>query len=300
VRTFDVFDADGTQLGIFIADYFARDSKTGGAWCSNYVLQARLLNEKPVLVNNLNIPKPAAGQPVLLTFDEVTTMFHEFGHALHGFFQDVNYPTLANTPPDWVEFPSQFNEMWAREPSVLMHYAISYQTGQPMPKELFDKVIAAQRYGGGYSTTEYLAAAMLDQSWHQIGESQVPSADKVMAFEAAVLKKDDIDYAPVPPRYHTPYFLHIWGNGYQAGYYGYVWSEVLARDSGYWFHTHGGISRANGDYFRTKILSQGRKEEPGLLFEKFYGGQPEVGPLLEYKGLSLPSSSSKKKGDGKK
>ena len=300
VRVFDVFDADGSQLGIFIADYFARDSKNGGAWCNTYVSQSRLLNEKALIVNNLNIPKPQAGQPVLLTFDEVTTMFHEFGHALHFLFQDVKYPTLSdnNTPPDWVEYPSQFNEMWAREPSVLMHYAINYQTGQPMPKELFDKVIAAQKYGSGYSTTEYLAAAMLDQSWHQIGVDQVPPADKVMAFEQAALKKDGVDYAPVPPRYHTPYFLHIWGNGYQAGYYGYVWSEVLARDSGQWFHTHGGISRANGDYFRAKILAQGRKEEPGVLFEKFYGGQPEVGPLLEYKGLPMQKpSAAKKKSD---
>jgi peptidyl-dipeptidase Dcp len=300
VRVFEVFEADGTSLGLFFADYFKRDSKQGGAWMNFYVAQTSLLDQKSVVSNNLNIAKPADGQPVLLSFDEVTTMFHEFGHALHGLFQNVKYPTLSNTPPDWVEFPSQFNEMWAREPSVLMHYAVNYQTGQPMPKDLFDKVIAAQKYGTGYSTTEYLAAAMLDQSWAQITADQAPSADKVMAFEEAALEKDGMDYGPVPPRYHTPYFSHVWYLGYSAGYYGYIWSEVLARDSGHWFHTHGGISRANGDYFRAKVLSQGRIQEPGQLFEQFYGGQPEVGPLLEYKGLTMPSSSSMKKAGDKK
>jgi peptidyl-dipeptidase Dcp len=290
VRTFDVIDSDGATLGLLLLDYFKRDNKQGGAWMDNYVDQTRLLKQKPVIVNNLNIPKPPEGQPVLLTFDDVTGMFHEFGHALHGLFSDVKYPLLSGTsvPPDFVEFPSQFNEMWAREPKVLAHYAHHYQTGEPMPKALFDKVLAAQKFNQGYATSEYLAAAMLDQSWHQITEAQAPAPSRVMAFEAAALERDGMDYAPVPPRYHTPYFLHVFANGYSAGYYAYIWSEVLARDSGAWFHAHGGLTRANGDTFRAKILSRGRTVEPSALFRQFYGGPPEIGPLLEYRGLTLP------------
>jgi peptidyl-dipeptidase Dcp len=291
VRVFDVFDADGSPLGLFLADYFARDNKQGGAWMDFFVLQSGLMNRKSVVINNLNIPKPPPGQPVLLTFDEVTTMFHEFGHALHGLFQNVRYPTLSVTPPDFVEYPSQFNEMWAREPSVLAHYARHYQTGAPMPPALFEKVLAAAKFDQGYATTEYLEAALIDQAWHQIDARQAPPASGVMAFEAAALKKAGMDYAPVPPRYHTPYFSHAFSGGYSAGYYAYIWSEVLARDSGHWFHTHGGVSRANGDYFRAKILSRGRTEEPEALFEKFYGMPPEVGPLLEYRGLAQPAKS---------
>jgi len=287
VRVFEVFNADGSPLGLFLADYFARDNKQGGAWMNNFVDQSRLLNSKPVVINNLNIAKPPQGQPALLTFDEVTAMFHEFGHALHGLLSDVNYPSLSGTsvPRDFVEFPSQFNEMWAREPAVFTHYAKHYQTGAPMPRAMLDRVLAAQKFGEGYATTEYVAAALLDQAWHQMTSAQGPSADKVMAFETAALKKDGVEYAPVPPRYHTPYFAHAFAGGYAAGYYAYIWSEVLARDVEQWFHTHGGLQRANGDFFRAKVLSRGRSVNPQILFEQFYGGPPDIGPLLEHRGL---------------
>lgn len=287
VRVFDVLNADGSPLGLFLADYFARDNKNGGAWMSNYVDQSRLLGLKPVVVNNLNIPKPPEGQPVLLTFDEVRTMFHEFGHAMHGLLSDVNYDSLSgtNVPRDFVEFPSQYNEMWAREPIVVAHYARHYQTGVPMPQSLLEKVIAAEKFGQGYATTEYVEAALLDQAWHQMGAGQAPMADQVMAFETAALKKDRAEYAPVPPRYRTPYFAHAFAGGYAAGYYAYIWSEVLARDVEQWFHTHGGLQRANGEFLRAKILSRGRTANPELLFEQFYGGPPEIAPLLEHRGL---------------
>ena len=288
VRVFEVFAADGGGLGLFIADYFARDNKQGGAWMNAYVEQSRLLNRKVVVTNNLNIPKPAPGQPVLLTFDEVTTLFHEFGHALHGLLSDVEYPSLASpeTPPDFVEYPSQFNEMWAREPQVLAHYAHHYQTDEPMPAELLAKVLKAQQFDEGYATTEYLAAALLDLAWYELPASQVPAPDAVPAFEAAALKQAGVDFAPVPPRYHSTYFSHIFNNDYSAGYYAYCWSEVLARDTGAWMHAHGGLTRANGDELRQKVLSRGRTAEPLELFRNFYGRGPEIGPLLEYRGLS--------------
>jgi peptidyl-dipeptidase Dcp len=287
VRVFEVKDADGSSLGLILLDYYKRDNKQGGAWMNNYVNQDTLMGEKPVIVNNLNIPKPPAGQPTLLTFDEVTTMFHEFGHALHGLLSNCKYPTISGTavPQDFVEFPSQFNEMWAREPKVLMNYAKNYQTGAPMPKALFDKVLASETYGQGYATLEYLEAAMLDQSWHQVPDAKIPPPDKVMSFEANALKQDHVSYPPVPPRYHSPYFGHIFDTGYEAGYYAYLWSEVLARDSGAWFHAHGGLSRAAGDIFRAKILSRGRTKEPKVLFEEFYG-KPDIKPLLQYRGLT--------------
>lgn len=287
VRVFEVFNADGSTVGLFLTDYYARDSKRGGAWMSNYVDQSRLLATKPVIVNNLNIPKPPQGQPTLMTFDEVTTMFHEFGHALHGLFSDVNYPSLSGTavPRDFVEFPSQYNEMWARDPKVFANYAKHYQTGAPMPKALLDKVLEAEKFGQGYATTEYIAAALLDQSWHQIPESQAPSTEKVMAFEADALKKNAVEYAPVPPRYHSLYFAHAFAGGYSAGYYAYIWSEVLARDTEKWFAKHGGLQRANGDFLRAKVLSRGRTVNPDVLFEQFYGGPPDIGPLLEHRGL---------------
>jgi peptidyl-dipeptidase Dcp len=288
VRVFEVFDAGGKPLALFLADYFARDNKQGGAWMTSYVSQSRLLQEKAVVANHLNIPKPQPGQPVLLTFDEVTTMFHEFGHALHGMLSDVHYPLLSGTavPRDFVEYPSQYNEMWAREPSVVAHYARHYQTGAPMPPELLAKVLAAQNFNQGYATLEYLEAALLDQAWHQITVPQAPSAQRVPAFERDALHASGLDYPPVPPRYHSTYFAHIFQGGYSAGYYAYLWSEVLARDTGQWFHTHGGLTRANGDYLRTHVLARGRSEDPQVLFRDFYGRAPEIGPLLEYRGLA--------------
>jgi peptidyl-dipeptidase Dcp len=293
VRVFEVFDADGKSLALFIADYFARDTKQGGAWMNSYVQQSKLLNLKPVVTNNLNIPKPQAGQPALLTFDEVTTMFHEFGHALHGMLSNVQYPTLSgtNVPRDFVEYPSQFNETWAREPVVLAHFAKHYKTGQPMPPELLKKVLAAQHFDQGYATTEYLAAAMIDQAWHTLKAGEIPAAQDVPAFEAAALQKDGMAYGPVPPRYHSTYFSHIFAGGYSAGYYAYIWSEVLARDTGQWFHAHGGLTRANGDYLRSHILSRGRSEDPQVQFREFYGRGPEIGPLLEWRGLAATPSS---------
>jgi peptidyl-dipeptidase Dcp len=223
-----------------------------------------------------------------LTFDEVINLFHEFGHALHGMLSNVEFPLLSGVrvPRDFVEYPSQFNEMWTREPAVLAHFARHYQSGEPMPQELLDKVLAAQRFNQGYRTTEYVAAAAIDQAWHQIDASQAPAADQVTRFEYAALKRNALAYRPVPPRYHSPYFLHIFAGGYAASYYAYLWSEVLARDTGAWLHSHGGLTRANGDILRARILSRGRTEEPQKLFEQFYGGRPDIAPLLEYRGLT--------------
>ncbi|WP_193725925.1 M3 family metallopeptidase [Xanthomonas arboricola] len=287
ITVYDVFDADGKQLAIFIADMYARESKRGGAWMNSYVSQSDLTGFKPVVANHLNIPKPPAGQPTLLTWDEVTTMFHEFGHALHGMFSDVKYPYFSGTsvPRDFVEFPSQVNEMWADEPSILKNYAKHYQNGTPMPQALLDKVIAASKFNQGFATTEYLGAAMLDQNWHQISASQVPDAAGVMAFEAKALQQDGIAYAPVPPRYKTPYFSHIMG-GYAAGYYAYIWSEVLDANTQQWFKQHGGLSRANGDRFRQTLLSRGGSVDAMELFQNFAGHAPQIEPLLEKRGLS--------------
>jgi peptidyl-dipeptidase Dcp len=288
VRVFEVYDADGKPLALFLADYFARDNKEGGAWMNSYVEQSRLLGAQPLVANHLNIPKPAPGQPVLLTFDEVTGMFHEFGHAIHGILSNVRYPTLSgtNVPRDFVEYPSQFNEMWAREPVVVAHYAHDYRSGAPMPPELLAKVLAAQKFNQGYATLEALEAAHVDMAWHLITAAQAPAPDGVPAFELAALESAGLDYPPVPPRYHSPYFSHIFAGGYSAGYYAYLWSEVLARDTGQWFHAHGGLTRANGDRLRKMVLSRGRSEDPQLLFRKFYGRAPDIGPLLEYRGLS--------------
>ncbi|MFT3907352.1 MAG: M3 family metallopeptidase [Steroidobacteraceae bacterium] len=290
VRIYEVSDANGAPLALFLADYFARDNKQGGAWMSNFVEQSHMFNAKPVVINNVNLTKPAEGQPVLLSFDEVTTLFHEFGHALHGMFSDVQYQTLegTNVARDFVEFPSQYNEMWAREPEIVAHYARHYRTGEAMPKALLERVLSAQRFNQGYATLEYLEAAMIDQSLHQISESQAPSADQIGAFEQAALKANGVLFDAVPPRYHSAYFLHIFSNEYSAGYYAYLWSEVLARDTGAWFHSHGGITRANGDYLRNKILARGRTQDPKTLFRNFYGSDPQIEPLLEYRGLVMP------------
>lgn len=291
-RTFDVFDKDGSQLAIFIFDPFARDSKRGGAWMNTYVDQSDLFGTKPVVANHLNITKAPEGKPTLLTWDEVTTTFHEFGHALHGMFSAVKYPYFTGTsvPRDFVEFPSQVNEMWADWPSVLANYAKHYQTGAAMPKELLDKVVAASKFNQGFTTTEYLGASLIDQELHQIGVDQVPAPAQVMAFEAASLKKHGVDFAPVPPRYRTPYFSHIMG-GYAAGYYAYIWSEVLDADTVAWIEQHGGLTRENGDRFRATLLSRGGTKDALQLFRDFSGRDPEIGPLLQRRGLDSADDS---------
>jgi peptidyl-dipeptidase Dcp len=288
VRVFEVFDADGAPLALFLGDYFARDNKQGGAWMNNFVRQSRLFDLRPVVANNTNIPKPQPGQPTLCTFEEVVTLFHEFGHAIHGILSDVKYAMLSGTslPRDFVEYPSQYNEMWAREPAVLANYARHHQTGEPMPQDLLAKVLAAQKFDQGYATTEYLAAALLDQSWHRITVAEAPAAAQVAEFEAAALKANQVDYAVIPPRYHSTYFMHIFAGGYSAGYYAYLWSEVLARDTGQWMLERGGLTRANGDRLRDKVLSRGRSSDPQSMFRNFYGGPPDIGPLMEYRGLT--------------
>ncbi len=283
---YDVFDKDGKRLSIFIFDPYARASKRGGAWMNTYVGQSTLSGEQPVVANHLNIPKPSAGKPTLMTWNEVTTTFHEFGHALHGFFSDVRYPYFTmNVPRDFVEYPSQVNELWADWPEVLANYAKHYQNGAPMPKALLDKVVAASKFNQGFATTEYLGAAMLDQRWHQVRLEQLPDAGGVMAFEAAALKADGLDYAPVPPRYRTPYFSHIMG-GYAAGYYAYIWSEVLDANTTEWLKRNGGLTRANGDRLRNYILAPGGQVEAGKLFPNFAGYEAKIEPLLVKRGLT--------------
>jgi peptidyl-dipeptidase Dcp len=286
VRVWDVFDADGKQLAIFIGDYYARSNKRGGAWMNAYVSQSKLMGTHPVIANHLNIPKPNAGEPTLLTYDELRTAFHEFGHALHGMFSNVNYPRFSGTrvPRDFVEFPSQVNEMWSVWPEVLSNYARHYQTGAAMPQELLDKVIASKKFNEGFRTTEYLAASMLDQKWHQLGASQIPT--DLLGFEAASLKAAGVDYAPVPPRYRTTYFSHVFSGGYSAGYYGYLWSEKLDADTVNWFNEHGGMLRKNGDWFRKMLLSRGGTMDAMDMYRKFRGRDATIEPLLERRGLT--------------
>jgi len=290
MRVYDVFDADGQPLAIFVADMYARKSKNGGAWMNEYVSQSRLMHTHPVVANHLNIPRPPPGEPTLLTWDEVVTAFHEFGHALHGMLSNVNYPYFAGTsvPRDFVEYPSQFNEMWADWPAVLQHYARHHETGAPLPQELLDKVVAAAKFNQGFATTEYLAAAMIDQDWHQLQAAAVPAPEGVMAFEKQALAAAGVDFPPVPPRYHTPYFRHILAGteGYDAGYYAYIWSEVLDADTREWFRQHGGATRANGQHFRDTLLSRGGSVDPMQLFRDFAGHEPRIGPLLEKRGLT--------------
>jgi peptidyl-dipeptidase Dcp len=294
VRVFEVSNADGSPLALLLIDYYARPSKRGGAWMNDYVAQSGLFGTKPVVANHLNIAKPPAGEPALLTFDEVTTAFHEFGHALHGMFSNVHYPRFSGTtvPRDFVEYPSQVNEMWATWPEILTHYARHYQTGAAMPQELLDKVLAAQKFNQGYATTEYLAACLLDQAWHQLKPAEVPAADHVLDFEATALQRAHVDFAPVPPRYRSTYFAHIFENGYSAGYYSYIWSEVLDADTVEWFKQHGGLTRANGDRFRQLLLSRGGAEEAMTLFRNFLGRDPYVEPLLERRGLTKAAPSA--------
>ena len=286
VRVWEVFDADGSTIGLVYTDYYARESKHGGAWMDSFVDQAELVGAKPVVVNVLNIPKPPAGQPALLSFDEVTTMFHEFGHGLHGLFSKVKYPYMTGTatPRDFVEFPSQFNENWALEPSVLANYAKHYQTGEPMPAALVAKVKKASTFNQGFETLEALESALLDLEWHALAAS-APLQDPEK-FEAAALKKHGVDLAAVPPRYHTAYFSHIWPGGYAAGYYAYMWTAVLAADSFAWFGENGGMTAANGKKFRDGVLSRGGTVDAHQLYLDFRGREPSVKPLLEHRGLT--------------
>ena len=284
VRVFQVFDKDGSPLALFYYDPFARPNKSGGAWTGSFVSQSKLLGTKPVVYNVENFTKPAAGQPALLNFTEVTTMFHEFGHALHAMFNTVKYPTLGGTPRDFVEFPSQFNEHWALEPSVFANYAKHYATGKPMPAALVDKIKRARTFNQGFATTEYLGAALLDMAWHTIA-SDAPAQDP-NTYEPYSLKRYRIAMPEVPPRYHTTYFSHIWASGYAAGYYAYLWSEVLDDDAYYWFRDHGGMTRANGQRFREMVLSRGGSEDPAAMYRAFAGHDPSVQPLLNERGLT--------------
>lgn len=288
-RVFEVSDADGTGLGLFVGDFWTRDSKRGGAWMNNLVDQSTLLGEQPVVVNNLNIPKPPAGEPTLLTWDEVITLFHEFGHALHGLFSAVRYPSQSGTevPRDFVEYPSQVNEMWAWEPSVLRAYAVHHRTGEPMPAEWVQTLLDARQDGEGFATTEYLGAALLDQAWYRLSPQDVPTdVDEVEAFEAAALEAAGVAFAPVPPRYRTTYFNHVFGGGYSAGYYSYIWSEVLDADTVTWFEENGGLRRENGDAFRARLLSRGGSVDPMAAFRDLRGRDPEIAPLLARRGLT--------------
>ena len=287
VTVYEAF-LDGDPLGLFLFDPYARESKRGGAWMNEYVSQSRLLEEKAVVANHLNIVKPPEGEPTLLTITEVTTLFHEFGHALHGFFSDVEYPYFTGTsvPRDFVEYPSQVNEMWATWPEILRHYAVHHETGEPIPTALLDRVLATQTFNQGFATTEYLAASLLDQAWHQLQPDEVPSAEDVLAFEARALRNADIAIDAVPPRYRTTYFSHIWSSGYSAGYYSYIWSEVLDADTVEWFKENGGLTRENGDHFRRTLLSRGGSREAMDLFRAFRGADPDIRPLLVRRGLN--------------
>ena len=287
IRVFEVFDSDGVTLSIFVFDPYARSSKRGGAWMKGYVDQSHLLGMLAVVANHLNISEPPEGEPTLLTFDEVITMFHEFGHALHGMFSDVRYPSFAGTsvPRDFVEYPSQVNEMWATWPDVLRHYARHHATGEPMPSQLLGKFLAARQFNQGYETTEYLAASIIDQALHQLNPEDVPTADDLLQFEADALTAAGADLAVVPPRYRLTYYSHIMG-GYSAGYYSYIWSEVLDADTVAWFKENGGMLRENGQHFRETVLARGGAEEAMVAYRNFRGREPDVGPLLERRGLN--------------
>ena len=285
VRVFEVFDHDGSPLSLFLFDPYARPSKRGGAWMNEYVRQSGLLGHKAVIGNHQNIPKPPEGEPTLLTVDEVRTAFHEFGHALHGLLSHVTYPRFSgtNVPRDFVEFPSQINEMWMLWPEIILNYAKHHETGAPIPQVLLDKLLSASRFNQGFKTTEYLSASLLDQAWHQLASTEVLT--DVPSFEAKALCKAGMDFAPVPPRYRSPYFSHSFGGGYSAGYYSYIWSEVLDADSVDWIKAHGGLTRENGDRLRRAVLSRGGSAEALSLYREFTGENPGVSPLLKRRGL---------------
>ncbi|MGH8110297.1 MAG: M3 family metallopeptidase [Arenimonas sp.] len=288
VIVYEAFNADGSTLALMLVDPYARSSKRGGAWMSSYVDQSDLMGTKPVVALHLNVTKPTAGKPSLLTWDDVNTTFHEFGHVLHGMFSNVKYPYFSgtNVPRDFVEFPSQVNEMWADWPEVLASYAKHWETGEAMPQALLDKVAASSKFNQGFTTTAYLGSALLDQRWHQVTVDTLPNADGVMAYEAQALKDVGLDYAAVPPRYRTPYFSHIMG-GYAAGYYAYIWSEVLDAGTVKWIKEHGGLTRENGDRFRATLLSRGGSKDALQLYRDFSGGDPDIQPLLERRGLTV-------------
>jgi peptidyl-dipeptidase Dcp len=286
VRVFTVYDADGSELGLYYCDPWKRDNKAGGAWMSNFVGGNKLLGTKPVVYNVWNFTKPAPGQPQLITFEDVTTMFHEFGHALHGLFANTVYPSLASpsSARDWVEFPSQFNEHWALDPVVVANYAKDYRTGAPMPAALVAKIKQAATFNQGYRLGELLAAMKLDLAWHQVAPgTPIPDADR---FEADALAATGLDVKDVPPRYRSSYFAHIWGSGYASGYYAYAWTEMLDDDAYAWFAAHGGMTRANGQRFRSMILSKGSTEDYGAMFRAFAGRDPDITPMLQHRGLA--------------
>jgi peptidyl-dipeptidase Dcp len=286
VRVFEVFDENGSHLALFYCDYFKRDNKNGGAWMDVLVGQSKLLNTQPVVYNVANFTRPAPGEPALLSFEDVTGMFHEFGHALHGMFANQRYPTLSGTAVarDYVEFPSQFNEHWALDPKVLSHYAVHYQTGKPMPAEVVEKIKKARTFNQGYAVTEIVAAAALDMQWHTLlANADVKDADR---FEAEALKETHLDLPQVPSRYRSSYFLHIWANGYASGYYAYLWTEMLDDDAFKWFQEHGGLTRQNGQRFRELILSRGNTADYAQMFRDFRGRDPDISAMLEYRGLT--------------
>jgi peptidyl-dipeptidase Dcp len=286
VRVFEVFEENGTALGLFLGDFYTRPSKRGGAWSNSLVAQSRLRGTSPVVVNNLNINRPPAGEPALLTLDEVRTLFHEFGHALHALFSNVRYPKFSGTrvPRDFVEYPSQVNEVWMLWPEVLANYATHHRTGAPLPQSIVDRLVAAERFNEGFATTEYLAAALLDQAWHSIGPAD--EIGDVWQFEAAALERAGVAVPFVPPRYRSTYFAHIFRDSpYSAGYYSYIWSEILDAETVDWLAENGGLRRANGDRFREGLLSKGGSADAMSLFRAFRGRDPQIEPLLKRRNL---------------
>ncbi|MCM7547755.1 peptidyl-dipeptidase Dcp [Enterobacter hormaechei] len=284
VRVWEIFDHTGEGMALFYGDFFARDSKAGGAWMGNFVEQSYEFAARPVIYNVCNYQKPANGQTALISWDDVITLFHEFGHTLHGLFASQRYATLSgtNTPRDFVEFPSQINEHWASHPQVFAHFARHYQTGEPMPDALREKMLNATQFNKGYDMTELLSAALLDMNWHGIQEP----VEDVEAFEAAALKKEGLDLPAVPPRYRSSYFAHIFGGGYAAGYYAYLWTQMLADDGYQWFVEQGGLTRENGQTFREAILSRGNSTDLAELYRNWRGHDPKIEPMLENRGLS--------------
>lgn len=286
VRVWEIFNEDGSGLGLFLGDFYTRDTKSGGAWMNSFVDQSRLEGTRAVVINNLNISTPGVGEPTLLSYDQVVTTFHEFGHALHGLFSDVTYPLLAGTsvPRDFVEYPSQVNEMWILWPEIVAHYARHHETGEALPQDVIDRMHAAGAWGEGFETTAYLGATLLDLAWHSVPAGTV--IEDPLAFEASALADAGIDFTPVPPRYRTSYFKHIFAGGYAASYYAYIWSEMLDADTVEWFKSSGGLTRENGDHFRRELLSRGNSIDPLEAFRRFRGRDADLQPLLVRRGLA--------------